>query len=195
MKLFIKNTKKIAIMKVFIFHCWGGDSRACWRGWLADKLREKGNEVIAPDFPNTMMPKLEEWLAETRKQVKKFDKDWVLVSHSLGGPTILRLLETFGDDEKVGTVILVAGFAKDLGIPEIRSFVDREFDWEKIKTKADRFIIINSDNDPFIELEEGKRIAGLLGAEFIVEHNGGHINEGAGYTKYERLLEIMNTLY
>jgi len=181
-------------MKAFIFHCWGGDSRGCWRGWLADKLREKGVEVIAPDFPDTMNPKLANWLDGARAAVPEFNEEWVLIAHSLGCPTILRLLETFHDEEKVGTVILVAAFAKDLGIPEIADFVDKDFDWGSIKKKADKFIIINSDNDPFIELEEGKRMAELLGAEFIVEHDGGHINEGSGYTKYEKLLQIIEKM-
>ncbi|MBU0532329.1 alpha/beta hydrolase [Candidatus Micrarchaeota archaeon] len=180
-------------MKAFIFHCWGGDSRACWRGWLADELRNRNYEVVAPNFPNTMEPKLEEWLDETRSHVKKFNEEWVLIAHSLGCPTILHLLETF-NDEKVKAVILVAGFAIDLGIPEIANFTDQDFNWEKIKKGSNKFIVINSDNDPFIELEEGKRMAKLLGAEFIVEHNGGHINEGSGFTKYPKLLELMEKL-
>jgi predicted alpha/beta hydrolase family esterase len=181
-------------MKLFIFHCWGGGPRDCWRGWLTDRMREKGVEVKAPGFPNTNEPELHEWLSAVRKEVPKFDSGWVLVSHSLGGPTILRLLESFSEEEKVGAVILVAAFAKDLGIPEIRSFVEKEFDWEKIRSKAGKFVVINSDNDPFIELEEGKRLASLLGAQLIVEHGAGHINEGAGFTSYPRILEIIEKI-
>ncbi len=181
-------------MKVFIFHCWGGDSRSCWRGWLADKLREKGIEVVAPDFPDSINPSLEKWLAVVRKQVKEFDGDWILIGHSLGCPTILRLLETFGEKEKVKAAVLVAAFAKDLGIPEIRDFVSMDFNWEKIKRKCNWFVVINSDNDPFIELSEGERVAKLLEAEFIVERGAGHINEGSGFTKYERLLELIEKM-
>ncbi len=183
-------------MKFFLFHCWGGDGRSCWSGWLQDELRVAGFEVLSPDFPETQNPKLEAWLATARGVVPEFrpEDGWVLVSHSLGGPAILRLLETFGPDEKAKAVILVAGFAKDLGIGEIRNFVERDFNWEKIKGKAEKFILINSDNDPYIELSEGKRMAGLLGAEFIVEHGAGHINEGAGFTKYARLMEIIRSL-
>jgi len=181
-------------MKAFIFHCWGGDSRSCWRGWLADQLREKGMEVISPDFPDTENPSLEEWLAAVRKHVKEFDEEWILIAHSLGCPTILRLLETFSEKEKVKAAILVAAFAKDLGIPEIKNFVGKNFNWEKIKRKCDKFIVINSDNDPFIKLSEGERVANLLGGELIVAHGAGHINEGAGFTKYERLLEIIEKM-
>ena len=180
-------------MKLFLFHCWGGDGRSCWSGWLADHFKANDAEVIAPDFPHTNNPKLEEWLGVVRKKVQEFnEKDqWILVGHSLGCPTILRLLESFGDDEKVAKVILVAGFAKSLGIEEIENFVHQKFNWEKIKSKAKEFVIINSDNDPFVELEEGKRLAELFGTKLIVEHGAGHINEGSGFTKYERLLKFI----
>lgn len=183
-------------MKVFLFHCWGGDGRSCWSGWTADILRAEGVEVISPDFPDTATPKLEKWLAKARVNVPRFEPkdDWVLVGHSLGCPTILRLLETFDERERVRAVILVASFAKDLGISEIRNFVASDFNWNKIRKKAGRFIVINSDNDPFIELSEGERIAKLLGAEFIVEHGAGHINEGSGFTEYEKLINIIRNL-
>jgi predicted alpha/beta hydrolase family esterase len=183
-------------MKVFIFHCWGGDSRGCWRGWLADELRRKSVEVVAPEFPDTNNPKLDAWLPVARRAVPLFDPsaDWVLVGHSLGCPTILRLLESMEEGEKAKAVIFVSGFATDLGIEEIRTFIDKPFDWKKIRKKAGKFIVINSDNDPYVPLAEGERIAKLLGAEFIVEHGAGHINEGAGFTKYKRALEILEAL-
>ncbi len=183
-------------MKVFLFHCWGGDGRSCWSGWLADQLRAKGIQVIAPDFPERATPHIEDWLAEVRSKVKTFDPkdEWVLVGHSLGCPTIMRLLESFDEKEKVKGIILVSSFAKDFMIAELLNFVYKPFDWEKIKDNAKKRVVVHSDNDPFFPLEEGERIAKLLDAQFIVEHNAGHINEGSGFTKYERLLEIINNL-
>jgi hypothetical protein len=183
-------------MKLFLLHCWGGDGRSCWSGWIADKMRENGVEVVAPDFPNSSTPHVEEWLSTIRTIVPRFEPGdkWVLVGHSLGCPTSLRLLERFDGKERAAAVVLVAGFAKDLHIPELQNFVYKEFDWEKIKKRAKKFIVINSDNDPFIELSEGEKMAKLLGAEFIVEHGAGHINEGAGFTEYGRLLGILESL-
>ncbi|GEM_PF-1203506 len=194
-------------MKIAIIHCWGGGSRSCWYGWLADQLRKQGIEVISPDFPNTNNPNLEEWLAELKKHVKQFEEkdEWVLIGHSLGCPFILRLLEAFKSrdstnlclsktskpsasdqlfltkEEKIHAAIMVAAFAKDLGFKETRNFfypetkkflsqsihnqqgitnetnqknlvgcVYKDFNWKKIKSKANKFIVINSDNDPFI---------------------------------------------
>jgi len=201
-------------MNFFLFHCWGGDGRSCWSGWLQDELRVSGPEVrqdfgnlgqqphgsgfrvLSPDFPDTNEPGLEEWLSTARELVPRFDKKdrWVFVGHSLGCPTILRLLESFGPGEEAKAVILVAGFAKDLGIPQIRGFVEEKFDWDKIRSKAGAFTVINSDNDPYIPLSEGQRMAKLLGAQFIVEHGAGHINEGAGFRSYPRLMEIIKKI-
>ncbi len=179
-------------MNILILHCWGGDARGCWRGWLADRLREKGHIVVVPDLPDTMRPHLVAWLKEIRKHVKKFDDSWILVGHSLGCPTILRLLESFGAGEKIRAAFMVAAYAdKFPGSEVIDNFVEGEFDWKKIKRGSGKFIIINSDNDPFINLSEGKRVAKLTGAEFIVERNSGHINAGAGWLKYERLLGLV----
>lgn len=183
-------------MKIFLFHCWGGDSRSCWSGSTADYFSNKGVEVIAPNFPDTAEPQLEAWLQTIRKTIDKFEaKDkWILVGHSLGCPTILRLLESFKDGEEAKAVILVAGFAKDLGISQIKNFVETDFNWIKIKSKAERIIVINSDNDPFIDLDEGKRMAQLLRGEFIVEHKAGHINEGSGFSKYPGLVQLIEKI-
>ncbi|MFH1785536.1 MAG: alpha/beta hydrolase [Candidatus Micrarchaeota archaeon] len=176
-------------MQVFLFHCWGGDGKSCWSFWLTNRLKEKNISVLSPDFPDTNFPKLEKWLETIRSNQGKFDKkeDWVFIGHSLGCPTILRLLESFEKDEHVKKVILVAGFAKDLGIPDIKNFVDQKFNWEKINSVCDEFVVINSDDDPFIELNEGERLAKMLNTKLIVEHNGGHINN----LHYARLLEFL----
>jgi len=183
-------------MKFFLFHCWGGDGRSCWSGYLQDELEKQGAHVLSPTFPDTNEPVLSEWLKEARRLVPRFapEDGWVLISHSLGGPTILRLLESFGPGEKAKAAILVAGFAKDLGIPEIRGFVDKDFDWDKIKRSCGKFVVINSDDDPFIELSEGERLARLLGTELVTEHGAGHINEGSGFGPYPRLLGIIESI-
>ncbi|MFA6530124.1 MAG: alpha/beta fold hydrolase [Candidatus Micrarchaeia archaeon] len=182
-------------MKVLLIHCWGGNGRSCWFGWLADQLRKEGIEVLAPDLPNTDFPKLTEWLKELRKIVPKFKKEdkWIVVTHSLGAPSLLRLLETFGPDEHINAAIMVAGFAKDLGIDEIHNFLDKPFDFKRIKKAGSKFIVINSDNDPYMELSEGKRIADELGGELVAEHNAGHFNDER-FVKYERLLKTIRSL-
>ena len=45
-----------------------------------------------------------------------------------------------------------------------------------IKTKANTFVAIHSDNDPFVPLRHGEIFKEQLGAELIVKHNMGHFS-------------------
>ncbi len=99
----------------FIFHGWGADSTSNWFPWLASELTKKDFKVAVPDFPNTMNPRLEEWMEysenvvarpwRAEKEVLSFKQpkglplqDSILIGHSLGTPFILRLLERYATD-------------------------------------------------------------------------------------------------
>lgn len=183
-------------MKVLILHGWGADSQSNWFPWLKNELEQNGIEAYCPDLPNTNYPKKDAWLSAIRELVPKFNEkdDWVLVGHSLGCPTILHLLETFGNGEKVRAAILVSGFAADLGIPDIRDLLNGGFDFKKIKKCAKEFIIINSDNDPYVPLDVGKQLADSLGTNLLLEPGEGHINIVHEEFKYDRVLNIINGL-
>ena len=181
-------------MKVIILHGWGGTPRGNWAGWLSDELSKGDFEVISPELPNADNPKQNGWITKIKESVDTFDEETILIGHSLGAIAILRLLETFGDHEKIKVAVLVCGFTNDLGIDEIKDFFKSDFDWEKIKSKAEKFVIMNSDNDPYMKIEEGKILHEKLGGELIIEHNAGHINEEAGFKKYPKLLDLIRTI-
>ncbi len=189
-------------MNVLIVHCWGCDCESNWFPWLKNELVGRGAlkvatrqpfTVVCPNLPNSEFPKKEEWLAEIRNRVKKFDESWVLVGHSLGCPTILRLLEVFDSKEIVKAVILVSGFARDVGYEELKNFVDKDFKWEKIRKTSEKFVVIHSEDDPLIPFKEGQYLAKQLQAEFIVEQGLGHI-KGEPYGRYQRILDIILTI-
>ena len=178
-------------MKAIILHGWGGTPRGAWRGWLSDQLTVSGFEVMCLDLPGANHPKQKEWIAKIRETAGVFGDGTILVGHSLGAVAILRVLETLNGHEKINAAILVCGFTNDLGIDEIRDFFNTGFNWKKIRSKAEKFVIINSDNDPYMKIDEGKILHEKLGGELIIEHNAGHINEEAGFVEYPRLLEII----
>lgn len=181
-------------MNVLIVHCWGCDCGSNWFPWLKKELEARPKnenwKTFCPNLPNTESPKLGEWLAEIRKHMKRFDKNWILIGHSLGCPTILNLLQTFDDEEKVKATVLVSAFARDFGMDELTNFVEKGFNWEKIRDKAEKFVVIHSDDDPVFPYNEGVRIAKLLEAKLITEHGLGHI-KGEPYGKYQRILDVI----
>ncbi|MDD5415479.1 MAG: alpha/beta fold hydrolase [Candidatus Daviesbacteria bacterium] len=169
--------------RVIIVHGWGGSSQNGWISWARKKL-EKRYEVLVPDLPDTNYPKIEKWvpyLAQLMSEVRESD---ILIGHSMGCQTIMRFLQDLPEGQKVGRVILVAGFGSFLkGLTEAewqvaRSWIDTPLDLNKVRDKADSFVAVFSDNDPFVPLEENRKIFETkLGARIIIEKGQGHFNK------------------
>lgn len=181
--------------RVFIIHGWGASPEVNWFPETKSELEKIGFEVIVPQMPNSQFPISEEWLAEMQTLISNPDENTFLIGHSLGGIAILHFLESLNGNQKIGGVILVAGFSETLGtIPEIENFFNIPVNYEKIKSHCDNFVAINSDNDPAVPMSRGEILRDKLNAKFIVMHNAGHINRKTGYFKLpvavEELLRI-----
>lgn len=176
---------------VVIIHGWGANSQSNWFPWLANELEQKCWKVTVPDFPNSEFPLLSQWLEHFQKNVA-IDEETVLIGHSLGVPFILRFLEQ--SKEKIKAAFLVAGFDRPLNFPEIVNFVDKPFDWKKIISSCDQFIVITSKDDPFILPAIGKDMAKHLNGKFIEEQNVGHITDLNGTFAYPRLRDLILSL-
>lgn len=176
---------------VLIVHGLGGNSRCNWFPWLKEELEKLGSNVVVPDFPNSNTPKLDEWLSELKKD--SLDDTWILIGHSLGCLFILDVLELL--NKSVKAAFLVAGFTgllPDKGINSlIKTFADKEFDWEKIRANCSSFYVINSDNDPYIPLEAAYQLSLNLAVEVTLIKGAGHFNEAAGYVKFQKLLAMV----
>lgn len=187
-----------------IVHGWGADSQSNWFPWIKKELEKQGYFVTVPDFPNSQNPLLTEWLAHFEKETT-INQDTILIGHSLGAPFILRFLEQFSlssdsgaglgvsqnDGGATRAAFLVAAFDKSLRIPEIENFVDKPFDWQKIKSACKKFFVINSDNDPYIPIQIGKDLAKNLGTKLIIENNGEHLSNPDDMFGYPKLLNLI----
>ena len=60
-----------------------------------------------------------------------------------------------------------------------------------IRKGARDFVVFHSDNDPYVGLENGLELARQLGVELSFIQNAGHFNKKAGYTKFEKLLDMV----
>ncbi len=158
--------------RALIIHGWESNPSEHWYQEERTKLTEMGYVVETPEMPNSAFPILGEWL----EIVEKFapDRETLLIGHSLGVPTILRFLEK--SDVKVGKVILVAGFARELGHNATKNFVDKPFDWEKIRKGAKEFILLNQKDDPWVRPELGKEIADGVNGKFILIEGKNHFD-------------------
>lgn len=188
------NYKIIKYMSnIFIIHGVGGTPEENWFPWLKTELEKQGHHVIVPQFPTPEGQTLENWLAVLKNYEEFITPETIFVGHSLGVPFTLNVVEQYS----VKAVFLVAGFVGVAGNKfddSMKTFAQRQFDWEKIKKNCKHFTIFHSDNDPYIKPEKAEELAKLLGIEATLMSGAGHINASAGYTKFPKLLANINKL-
>ncbi|QQG43663.1 MAG: alpha/beta fold hydrolase [Candidatus Daviesbacteria bacterium] len=166
-----------------IVHGWSGSFQKDWLPWAKAELETRGYEVLVPDLPDSDNPKIENWVPYLSRIIGKVNENDILIGHSMGCQTILRFLESLPEGKKVDKIILVAGFGPFLkGLTEqewqiAKPWINTPLDLDKIKTHANSFTAIFSDNDPFVPLEENKKLfEEKLGAQVFIEHHKGHFN-------------------
>jgi len=185
---------------IFIFHGTEGYPEENWFPWLKKELEQKGYKVFVPQFPSPpkVPAKISEWFEVLKNYEQYIDENAILIGHSLGGVFTLRVLEKLESPIKaaflIGTPI---GIRPLLNYERDDSFSGFNFDWENIKKKTQQFqfVVFQSDNDPYVCLENGEQLAKNLNVKLNFVANAGHFNTKAGYTKFEQLknkvLEIL----
>jgi predicted alpha/beta hydrolase family esterase len=181
--------------RVFLVHGWEGSPDKGWRPWLKAELEKRGYKVVALSMPNPVNPTRNTWIAHLVKKIGEVSGSDYFVGHSLGCITILRYLESLRNNQKVGGVVLVAGFGHDLEYPdykgELSSFFDTPINWEKIKMGGRKFIAIHSDNDPWVPLKHNDLFKEKLGAEGIIEQGKIHYGDDDGILESQTILNAL----
>jgi len=147
-----------------VVHGVSGHKRENWFPWLKDELARVGWETVVPTMPGAGHPTLDSWNDYLGQYDQKINENSVLVGHSLGCASILYHLQELG--KKVDTVILVAPtnpLQKWSKLKDEYPDIDwdatknmnnaQNFNWKKIRTLAKHFIILYSDDDPYIPAE------------------------------------------
>lgn len=166
--------------RAFILHCWGGNSTYAWYPKAKVDLEKLGYKVEVPNFPDSDSPDLSTWLPFLTNIIGTPDEELVLIGHSVGTVLIMRYLETLSDNQKIGKAILVAGYTDPLGFKELENFFETKLDFENIKGRSKNgFVLIQSDNDPFVSEQYGIRLRDELNAKLIVKHNALHMSGSA----------------
>lgn len=174
---------------VLIFHGTGGHPLENWFPWIKRELEKKGAKVFVPQFPHPKDHPLLDWLKVLEEYKQYINEESILISHSLGGLFTLRVLErlknpvyaTFFVSAPVG-VIPIKYYDSDF------AFSGFDFNWEKIKQNVGKATVYHSDNDPYVSIGNGEKLAKQLDVNLTFIPNAGHLNAEAGYTKFDQLL-------
>jgi len=181
---------------IFLIHGSYGHPNENWFPWLREELEKLNCKVFVPQFPVPPAQSVESWLEVFENYRQYLDENSIMTGHSLGPAFILNILEK--NNHPIKATFFVSGFLGKIDNPtfdEVNKTFMKEFDWQKIKKNCQKFYVFHSDNDPYVPLEKAEELAKNLGVKVILVKGGGHLNETAGYLKFDLLLEkIKNEL-
>ncbi|MCL5411638.1 MAG: alpha/beta hydrolase [Patescibacteria group bacterium] len=180
---------------VIIVHGAYGYPEENWFPWLKASLEKSGCRVFVPAFPTPENQTLENWLKVFEDCLPFLDEEAIVVGHNLGVPFLLNVIEK--NDRIIKAAFFVAGFSS---LPHnqfdeiLKTFVEKDFNWPKIKQNCQKFYVFHSDNDPYVRLERAQELAGNLGVDLTIVKGAGHFNEKAGYTEFGLLFEEIKSV-
>ena len=174
--------------KIFLFHGSSGSPTEHWFGWIRQELEKLGLQVIAPQFPLNERQSLANWQDTFDSYAKLVNRESILVGHSIGAVFALHILQ----QHPVKAAFFVSGFLQDIGIPRytplIKTFIEEQLDWEKIRKNAPLRIAFFSEDDPYISLDHSKKFIRQLQAQERFILHAGHFNAQSGYSTFPQLL-------
>lgn len=176
----------------FIIHGTEGYPEENWFPWLKQELEKVGYQVFVPQFPSPpIVPsKIDEWFTVFNEYEKYIDENTIIIGHSLGGVFTLRILEKLEFSIRaalfVGTPV---GVKPILNYDRDSKFSGFLFDWDQIRKKSKRFVVFQSDTDPYVSLGNGEELAKQLNVKLNFVPNAGHFNKKAGYTEFQLLFD------
>lgn len=149
-------------------------------------------------MPDTDSPKINPWVNKLKEAVGKLENSDILIGHSVGCQTILRFFETLDSDKKAAKVIFVAPWVKLANLSGddewkiAKSWLETPIDFMKVKNKANSFVSLFSDNDPWVLLKENVEIfRDKLNSKVFILKNKGHFSEDEGVKDLPEILEYI----
>ena len=180
-------------MKAFIIHGSNSGPEKIWFPWLKKHLEKNGIKAIVPRFPTPDNHNLEIWMELFEKYFHSLDEETILIGHGVGCPFILSVLEKI--ETKVKACFFVAAFYQKLKIPAYKKinnpFVEKEFMWKKIKQNCNEFILLYSDDDPYITIDQPDELQEKLNGTLVFIQEAGHFDDVEELPQLlERIIEI-----
>lgn len=173
---------------VIIVYGYDGSGPGHWQRWLHDELRRRAMPVQFPELPDPAEPQKDVWVEALAGLVDESAEPVTFVCHSLGSWAVDHMLAERGA-ANVHAALLVAPPSPYLVFEPVDSFIPppcQRVAWEPL---AARSLIVASDNDDFVAVEEVAEIGKILGIRHKILHGAGHINIASGFGPWPLALE------
>lgn len=190
--------------RAVILHGTNGHPDSNWFPWLKARLEEQGYGVWVPSLPDNHTPNRNTYNDYLLNSEWDFS-DNIVIGHSSGAVEVLNLLM----DERCPRInlgVMVGAWASnDIELSDVQkqayieagltkeqfrdTFPPEGFDFDLIKSKADKLAFLHGDDDPYCPLEQAKWLAKNLDAEIKIVPGGHHL--GGRFTELPELWKII----
>lgn len=188
----------------FIIHGSFSGPYANWFPWLAGEIEkmktdEKEEPICyVPQFPTGVgYQNFDNWEKVLMSYVDAglINEETIIFAHSIAPIFVCKFL--IKHKIKVERLVFVAGFNNYFGLNEDYDNVNglmylKTEDLKNIKKCCSDIVAIYSNNDPYVKFDVEKEFADTIATKQIVVDNGGHLNSGSGYSKFDLLLSFLN---
>jgi len=160
-----------------------------WQHDLAQRLRERGEQVIYPQLPDPDQPALDSWIEAIDAGLGMMRGERVVACHSLACAAWFHLAAG-RDEPPAGRVLLVsppgpAAFAWDV----IAGFTPGPLDLARLKLAATTPRLACSDNDPYCPEGAAEVYGRPLGCDVDLLAGAGHVAIADGYGPWPSVLQ------
>ncbi|MFA6604082.1 MAG: alpha/beta fold hydrolase [Patescibacteria group bacterium] len=177
--------------EVVLLHGYAENPTKIWFPWLHQLLEERSIRVWAPFFPDPLKPSYSRWLNMASKRAADWDSSTIVIGHSLGGVTALRALE-FAAKKPIRALITVGSpFAATVNLKPLTNFFEHRVDWELVRSRAEKFIAIQSKNDPLVPFDHAIRYKEALGSRVIMTERDNHFIGRTNKVLWETLRRML----
>lgn len=188
---------------VYIIHGWDGSPNEPLHQWFKKSLEDQGFKVVIPAMPDPETPRIADWVGKINEIVDLKD-DLIFIGHSVGCQAILRYIEKLSAGVKIKGVVLIAPWMEldqetvqeegEEVVEMARPWMETPIDFSKVKSQAEKFVAIFSDNDPYVPISQKDLFEKELDAEIIIEHDKGHFSEEDNISELPSVLEVIEKL-
>jgi len=188
------NVPVRSVQRVVIVHGYESSPEANWFPWLQSVLEAEGVAVTVVPLPDPDAPDKAAWEDAVSAALGVPDAKTVVVAHSLGVVTVLRVLAALPERWELGGLVLVAGFTEPLeALPELNDFLATDVDVERVATCIGQRTVLRSDTDPFVPPGASDDLAKRLDARLQVHPGAGHFMADDGVTRLPALLDVIRS--
>ena len=178
--------------RVVIVHGYESAPEANWFPWLQGELQAEGIDVTVVPLPDPDDPEAAAWEHAVSAALGMPDEGTVMVAHSLGAITALRVLAALPQPWHLGGLILVAGFIEPLeALPELDRYLATDVEVERLARSIRTRTVIRSDTDPFVPPAASDHLARRLDAQLQIHPEAGHFMAEDGVTSFPAVIDLI----